>query len=88
MQRIIDCTIDRIERLLELDAWSVVDWDHKQEFATNPNLFVLPPSSLEMFNELDDDLFEGKKHTIEDITQHFRLETPCYWFDVGVHSLE
>lgn len=36
----IDCIVGRIERLLEVDAFSVVYWDDKQEFATNPNVFV------------------------------------------------
>jgi hypothetical protein len=66
MQSKIDCIVSRTKRLLELDAFSVVYWDDKQEFATNPNVFVLPLCSLERLNELHNDLFKGKKHNIED----------------------
>ena len=66
MQSEIDCTLNKTKGLLESDALSVVYWDHKQENATTPNLFLPPPCSLERFNERDNDLFKDKKHNIEE----------------------
>ncbi len=50
----IDWTIERLDRLQELDDLNVrYYWEHRQYMSTNPNQYPFPPYSLEKFGELD-----------------------------------